>query len=29
VNLLDQNYEVWRGYQERPLQVYGGITFKF
>ncbi|MEX0685418.1 MAG: TonB-dependent receptor [Balneolales bacterium] len=29
LNLLDQNYEVWRGYQERPAQIYGGITLHF
>lgn len=28
VNLLDQNYEVWQGYTERPFQAYGGITVK-
>ncbi len=29
VNLLGQEYEYWDGYQERPLQIYGGITFSF
>lgn len=29
VNLLDSEYQVWDGYTERPLQVYGGITLKF
>lgn len=29
VNLLDHEYEIWQGYQERPLQVYGGLTVKF
>lgn len=29
VNLLDAKYEVWQGYIERPLQVYGGVTLKF
>lgn len=29
VNLLGEEYEVWQGYQERPLQVYGGLTLKF
>ena len=28
VNLLDQQYQKWDGYIERPLQVYGGITLK-
>lgn len=28
LNLLSQEYEIWRGYQERPLQVYGGVTVK-
>lgn len=28
VNLLSQDYEVWQGYTERPLQIYGGITVK-
>jgi hypothetical protein len=28
VNLLNENYEVWRGYTERPFQVFGGITVK-
>jgi len=28
VNLLDQDYEVWDGYTERPFQVYGGLTVK-
>ena len=26
LNILGQNYELWDGYQERPLQVFGGIT---
>ena len=29
VNILSEEYEVWQGYQERPLQVYGGLTLKF
>lgn len=29
VNILGQEYEVWEGYQERPFQVYGGLTLKF
>ncbi len=28
VNLLDQEYEVWQGYTERPFQAYGGLTVK-
>lgn len=28
VNLLDQQYQQWEGYIERPLQIYGGITLK-
>ncbi len=28
VNLLDQEYQKWEGYTERPMQVYGGITVK-
>lgn len=28
VNLLDQQYEIWDGYTERPMQVYAGITVK-
>lgn len=28
VNLLDQEYQLWDGYVERPMQIYGGITFK-
>lgn len=29
LNILGQKYEIWEGYQERPLQAFGGITFKF
>lgn len=29
LNILGQKYEVWHGYEERPFQVYGGLTFKF
>lgn len=25
-NLLNQDYEVWQDYVERPLQVFGGVT---
>ena len=28
VNLLDQQYQKWDGYIERPLQIYGGVTVK-
>lgn len=28
VNLLDDNYQLWEGYNERPLQIYGGVTVK-
>ncbi len=27
-NLLDNDYQRWRGYQERPLFVIGGATFR-
>lgn len=26
VNLLGQEYQIWEGYTERPLQIYGGVT---
>jgi hypothetical protein len=26
LNLLNQEYEIWEGFNERPFQVYGGIT---
>lgn len=29
LNLLNQNYEHWQGYVERPFQLYGGITLHF
>ncbi|MEQ9264805.1 MAG: hypothetical protein RLN81_06260 [Balneolaceae bacterium] len=29
LNILGQKYEVWHGYEERPFQVFGGLTFKF
>ncbi|MEQ8524210.1 hypothetical protein [Gracilimonas sp.] len=29
LNLLGQEYEIWDGYQERPFQVFGGLTIKF
>lgn len=25
-NLLNQEYEIWEGYTERPFQMFGGIT---
>lgn len=28
VNILNQDYEVWQGYTERPFQVYGGVTVR-
>jgi hypothetical protein len=28
VNILNQDYEVWQGYNERPFQAYGGVTVK-
>lgn len=28
VNLLNQEYEIWQGYTERPFQAYGGVTVK-
>lgn len=28
VNLLDDSYEMWEGYTERPIQIYGGVTIK-
>lgn len=28
-NLLNQEYKLWEGYTERPLQVMGGITVRF
>lgn len=27
LNILNQDHEVWKGYQERPIQIYGGLTF--
>lgn len=29
LNILGQKYEIWEGYQERPLQAFGGLTLKF
>lgn len=29
VNFLGEEYQVWQGYEERPFQVYGGLTLKF
>jgi hypothetical protein len=28
VNLLDQEYQHWEGFTERPVQIYGGLTLK-
>lgn len=28
-NLLNQEFEIWQGYEERPMQVYGGVTLHF
>tara|TARA_R100000908_G_scaffold50441_2_gene25891 strand:- start:76940 stop:78646 length:1707 start_codon:yes stop_codon:yes gene_type:complete len=28
LNILGQDYEIWNGYQERPFQIFGGITIK-
>lgn len=28
LNMLGQNYELWDGYQERPFQIFGGLTIK-
>lgn len=29
LNILGQEYEIWNGYQERPFQIFGGLTIKF
>ena len=29
LNILGQEYQIWNGYQERPFQVFGGLTIKF
>ncbi|RNC83958.1 MAG: TonB-dependent receptor [Balneola sp.] len=29
LNILGQKYELWEGYEERPFQVYGGLTVTF
>jgi hypothetical protein len=29
VNILNNHYQFWQGYQERPFQAFGGITIKF
>lgn len=29
INLFNQEYELWEGYEERPLQILGGITVRF
>ena len=28
VNLLNESYQVWQGYEERPIEIYGGITVR-
>jgi len=28
LNLLGRDYELWKGYTERPLQVYGGVVIR-
>ncbi|MEX0994020.1 MAG: hypothetical protein WD599_00745, partial [Balneolaceae bacterium] len=29
LNLLNQNYQIWEGFTERPFQVYGGVSLIF
>jgi len=29
VNLLNQDYQIWQGYTERPFQIFGGVTLHF
>ena len=29
LNLLSQNYELWEGYRERPIQLYAGVVVRF
>jgi hypothetical protein len=29
LNIFSQKYEIWDGYQERPLQAFGGLILKF
>jgi len=29
LNLLGSDYQLWKGYTERPLQVYGGVVIRF
>lgn len=29
LNIMGQEYEIWNGYQERPFQIFGGLTVKF
>ena len=29
LNILGQQYEIWNGYEERPFQMFGGLTIKF
>lgn len=28
-NILNQEYEIWQGYQERDLEVFVGVTYNF
>lgn len=28
LNIFDHKYEIWQGYEERPLQIFGGIILK-
>ncbi len=28
LNLLGSDYQLWKGYNERPIQVYGGVVIK-
>ncbi|MEO1021495.1 MAG: TonB-dependent receptor [Bacteroidota bacterium] len=29
LNILGQEYQVWQGFEERPFQLFGGLTLKF
>lgn len=29
LNMFNNKYEIWEGYEERPLQIIGGIKIKF
>jgi hypothetical protein len=28
LNLLGSDYELWKGYKERPIQIYGGVVIR-